>query len=54
MNNTNEYLMAEARKELASRAGKACAKKHGNEFYKEISRKGVEARKAKKDKITTQ
>lgn len=44
MNNTNEYLMKEARKELARKGGEANLKKHGKEFYKELSKKGVAAR----------
>lgn len=41
----------EARKIIASEAGRANLAKHGKEFYKEISRKGVEARKLKKRNI---
>lgn len=46
--NTNEYLMKEARKSLAKQGGEATKKKHGVEHYKEMSRKGVEARRFNK------
>lgn len=47
--NTNDYLMAEARKELARKGGQANLKKHGKDFYKELSKKGVAARRTKKE-----
>lgn len=46
--NTNEYLMSEARKALAQKGGLANLKKHGKGYYKALSKKGVEARKQKK------
>lgn len=51
--NTNEYLMKEARKALAQKGGQANLKKHGKEFYKALSKKGVEARRIKAQKLST-
>jgi len=42
--------MKEARKALAKSGGDANLKKHGKDFYKSISAKGVAARMAKKIK----
>lgn len=51
--NTNEYLMREARKALGKQGGDAIKEKIRKgelpeDHYKNISKKGVEARKAKK------
>lgn len=49
---TNTHMtpetLQEARRIISQQAGQANLAKHGKEFYKEISRKGVEARKRNK------
>lgn len=50
--NTNEYLMKEARKQIASLGGQANLKKYGKDYYKALSKKGVEAKKMKQTIMT--
>ncbi len=47
MKKTHEELLAEARKELAGKGGKANIAKHGVGRMKEISKKGNDAKKLK-------
>jgi hypothetical protein len=47
---TNQPDMKEIAKLLGRKGGEATSKKHGKDYFKRISRLGVEARRAKKEK----